>query len=269
MTDIFKAGLLEGSHAVITGGSSGINYAIARRFAEHGANLTLIARTQEKLDRAAGELEEDFGVDALGLSSDVRDYDSMEQVIGQGVEAFGEIDILLCGAAGNFPAPAAGMSANGFKSVVDIDLNGTFNACRAAFQHIKKPGGSVIAISAVQSKLPMAMQSHVCAAKAGIDQLIKTLAIEWSSAGVRANAISPGPVADTEGMKRLTPDEDAEKALTDTIPAGRYARKDEIADLALYLSLPPADYITGAVIDIDGGQTLVGSGSFMNAMMGQ
>ena len=268
MEDVFRDDLLDGDHAVITGGSSGINFGIAKRFAEKGANLTLIARTQEKLDRAADELRDDHGVEALGLSADVRDYDALAGVIEEAVDELGPIDTLVCGAAGNFPAPAVGMSANGFKAVVDIDLGGTFNACRAAFEHFEKPGASVIAISAPQSEQPTPMQSHVCAAKAGVDALVKTLAIEWGDAGVRVNAIQPGPVEDTEGMKRLTPDEESQERVKKALPAGRYARKEEIAELALYLTLPPADYITGSIIPCDGGQMLVGSGSLMDALMG-
>jgi len=268
MTEVFRSGLLEGTHALLTGGSSGVGFGIAQRYAEMGADITLLARTQEKLDEATRELEREHGITALGRSCDVRDYDGMESAIGQAAEELGTIDTLLCAAAGNFPAPAVGMSANGFQSVVDIDLRGTFNACRAAFEHLEKPGASVIAISAAQSTDPTPMQSHVCAAKAGIDALIRTLAIEWGDAGVRANAIRPGPVEDTEGMRRLTPDEDSKQRLADALPAGRFARKDEIANLALYLALPVSEYMTGAVVEIDGGQTLVGSGSVMDAMTG-
>lgn len=268
MTDVFRDGLLEGTHALLTGGSSGIGFGIAKRYAEMGADVTLLARTQEKLDDASEEIEEEHGVTALGLSCDVRDYEGMESTIGEAVEELGPIETLLCGAAGNFPAPAVGMSGNGFGSVVDIDLKGTFNACRAAFEHLEKPGASVIAISAAQSTDPTPMQAHVCAAKAGVDALVKTLAVEWGDAGVRVNAIRPGPVEGTEGMRRLTPDEDSKEQLSDALPAGRFAQKEEIADLALYLALPVSEYMTGSIVDIDGGQTLVGSGAVMDAITG-
>src|SRR4051812_47515635 len=159
---IFRDSLLAGKVAVITGGGSGINLGIAKRFAEHKAKVVLVGRKQEKLDTAVAELQS-IGATAMGLSADVRDYAALESVFAKTREAYGEIDIVLCGAAGNFPAPAIGMSANAFKAVVDIDLLGTFNTCRAAFEHLRKPGASVINISAPQAFAPMLFQSHVCA----------------------------------------------------------------------------------------------------------
>ena len=142
--------------------------------------------------------------------------------------------MLIAGAAGNFPAPVLGMSANGFKAVIDIDLLGTFNVCRAAHQYLTKPGASVIAISAGQADTPMAYQAHVCAAKAGVNLLIQSLALEWGPDGIRLNCIAPGPTEDTEGMRRLAPtDEHRAKVLT-RVPLGRYGTKDELADLALF-----------------------------------
>ena len=142
MSSTFGERILEGKVAVITGGGSGINLAIAERFARHGASVGLIGRTQEKLDNAAKGII-DSGGKAKGFSADVRDYDKLAAAIAAARAEFGEIDILVCGAAGNFPAPALGMSANGFKAVVDIDLLGTFNTCRAAFEHFNRPGASI------------------------------------------------------------------------------------------------------------------------------
>jgi NAD(P)-dependent dehydrogenase (short-subunit alcohol dehydrogenase family) len=159
------------------------------------------------------------------------------------------------------------MSANGFKAVVDIDLLGTFNTCRAAFEHLKRPGASIINISATQAFTPMPMQAHVCAAKAGVDMLTKCLAIEWGPDGVRVNSIAPGAVADTEGMNRLAPTPEIKKQVARGIPLKRFATKDEIADLALFLCSDAASFITGAVVVCDGGQSLAGLGiSIMAAM---
>lgn len=262
MGTAFGDKILSGKVALVTGGGSGINLAIAERLAEHGAKVALIGRTQEKLDGAANAIESQGGV-AAGFSADVRDYDGLAAAIGSAREKYGEIDILVCGAAGNFPAPAIGMSANGFKSVVDIDLLGTFNACRAAYEHLRKPGASVINISATQAFVPMAMQAHVCAAKAGVDMVTRTLALEWGANGVRVNSIAPGAVDDTEGMKRLAPNEKARAFVTRMIPLGRFAEKGEIADLALFLCSDSARFITGTVMVCDGGQSLGGMFSDM------
>jgi NAD(P)-dependent dehydrogenase (short-subunit alcohol dehydrogenase family) len=182
-------------------------------------------------------------------------------------EQYGEIDILVCGAAGNFPAPALGMSSNGFKAVLEIDVLGTFNAARAAFEFLKKPGATVVNISAPQAYLPMPMQAHVCAAKAGVDMLTKCLALEWGADGVRVNSIAPGAVDDTEGMRRLAPTPEIKKQFTRAIPLKRFATRDEIADLALFLSSDAAQFITGAVVVCDGGQSLAGLGMGMMAAM--
>lgn len=256
MGTTFGTKILEGKVALLTGGGSGINLAIAQRFAEHGASVALVGRTQEKLDNAAKGIESSGGK-AAGFAADVRDYEALSAAVAGAHNAFGEIDILVCGAAGNFPAPALGMSANAFKSVIDIDLLGTFNTCRAAFEHLKRPGASIINISATQAFIPMALQSHVCAAKAGVDMVTKTLALEWGSQGVRVNSIAPGAVDDTEGMKRLAPTPKAREFVAKMIPLGRFAEKGEIADLALFLCSDSARFITGTVMVCDGGQALM------------
>ncbi|MFL5479098.1 MAG: SDR family oxidoreductase [Gemmatimonadaceae bacterium] len=268
MSEAFGTKLLAGKNAIVTGGGSGINLAIAKRFAEHGAAVALIGRTKEKLDAAAVEIRNSGGT-ASGHPADVRDYDALAAALKNARDAHGEMDIVVCGAAGNFPAPALGMSANGFKSVIDIDLLGTFNTCRAAFEHLKRPGASIINISATQAFSPMPMQAHVCAAKAGVDMLTKCLAIEWGPEGVRVNSIAPGAVADTEGMRRLAPTPEITKQLTRAIPLQRFATKDEIADLALFLSSDAANFITGAVVVCDGGQSLAGLGVNMMSAMRQ
>jgi NAD(P)-dependent dehydrogenase (short-subunit alcohol dehydrogenase family) len=262
---IFKERLLEGKTAVITGGGSGINLRIAERFAEHGARLVLIGRTQAKLD-AAAEAIASRGGDAIGLSADVREFEALDKVFAAAAERFGEVDLLVCGAAGNFPALATGMSAYGFKAVVDIDLLGTFNTCRAAYKHLRKPGASIINISATFAMMPSAYQAHVCAAKAGVDMITRTLAIEWGPTGIRVNSIAPGPIGDTEGMRRLAPTGEVTERLQSGIPLQRYGTKDEIADLALFLSSSAAAYITGAVVVCDGGQSLLGSGGWVEAL---
>ncbi|HEX2693011.1 MAG TPA: SDR family oxidoreductase [Gemmatimonadaceae bacterium] len=266
MPEVFGENILAGKSAVITGGGSGINFAIAKRFAEHGAKVALIGRTKEKLDKAAADISENGG-SATGHAADVRDYDALARAIKAASDAHGNIDIVVCGAAGNFPAPVLGMSANAFKSVVDIDLLGTFNTCRAVYEYLRRPGASVINISAMQAFTAMPMQAHVCAAKAGVDMLTKCLAIEWGPDGVRVNSIAPGAVDDTEGMRRLAPTPEIRQQLTRSVPLKRFATKDEIADLALFLCTDAASFITGAVVVCDGGQSLAGLGASMMAAL--
>ena len=141
MASTFRDHLLKGKVAFVTGGGSGINLRIAERFAEHGAKVALLGRTRDKLDQASASIKAQGGI-ASGYAADVRDYPALESALKKARDDFGEIDILLCGAAGNFPALSLGMSSNGFKSVIDIDLLGTFNTCRAAYEHLRKPAAS-------------------------------------------------------------------------------------------------------------------------------
>jgi len=255
MESIFRDHLLRDRVAVVTGGGSGIGRRMAERFAEHGSKVVLIGRKQEKLDAAATAIASTGGL-AAAEALDVREYDALEAALERSRQRFGEIDILVCGAAGNFPAPVMGMSAHGFKAVVDIDLLGTFNTCRAAYPHLKKPGAAILSISAAHAEMPVAFQAHVCAAKAGVELLTRTLALEWGPDGIRANCITPGATADTEGMRRLAPTEEARRAFERRIPLRRFGTKDELADLALFLCSDAACYITGAVYYCDGGASL-------------
>jgi len=260
VSKVFADKVLAGKVAFVTGGTSGINLGIALRFAEHGAKVAVLGRNEEKAKAAEAQLKA-LGAEALAVTADVRQYALLEEAIKKAVDAFGPIDVLVNGAAGNFPAPAAGLSANGFKAVVDIDLLGTFNACRAAFEHLRKPGASIINISAPQSYMAAPLQSHVCAAKAGCDMVMRVLAMEWGPVGVRVNAISPGPVEGTEGMARLAPDAATKERVQNAVPLRRFADRGEIADLALFLASPAASYMTGALIPCDGGQALGGFGA--------
>ena len=160
----------------------------------------------------------------------------------------GQLDILVCGAAGNFPAAAAKMSASGFKAVVDIDLLGTFNSARAAFEYLRKPGAAVINISAPQASMPMAYQSHVCAGKAGVDMITRTLAIEWGPLGVRVNSVVPGPIARHRRNESADPDRGNGGRAGQSAALQRYGEKEEIAELVLFLASDAAKYITGAVV---------------------
>ena len=199
----FRPDLLAGHVVFITGGGSGINLGIAETFARLGASVGLCGRTAERLEQARAHLLE-AGAPAVSTAiADVRDAEAVAAAIEQSRSELGPMNTLICGAAGNFPARAEELSANGFRAVIDIDLNGSFNASRAAFEQLQETGGSIVMISAHQAVAPYAGQAHVGAAKAGVEQLVRQLALEWGYRGIRANAIAPGPVEDTEGVRRL------------------------------------------------------------------
>jgi NAD(P)-dependent dehydrogenase (short-subunit alcohol dehydrogenase family) len=145
------------------------------------------------------------------------------------------------------------MSTNGFKAVVDIDLIGTFNVLRAGHAFLRKPGAAVVNISAPQALHPVALQAHVCAAKAGVDMLTRVLAIEWGGDGIRVNSVVPGPIDGTEGMARLAPTPEARETIVRGVPLGRMGTPQDVADLVLFLASPQAAWISGAVIPVDGG----------------
>jgi NAD(P)-dependent dehydrogenase (short-subunit alcohol dehydrogenase family) len=254
----------QGRHVFVAGGSSGINFGIAQAFARAGARLSVISRSTEKVASAAAALEA-LGTEALGMPADVRQPEALQAAYTAAVARFGPIDVLISGAAGNFLARAADMSPNAFKTVVDIDLLGSFNVVHAAYPHLRKPGASVVQISAGQSFIATPFQAHVCAAKAGVDMLTRVLALEWGAEGIRINSIVPGPIADTEGLKRLAPGEDALHAMAQRVPLKRLGTVDDIARIAMLLCSDWGSYITGTVIPVDGGLALSGPRDFSAA----
>ena len=262
ITDYLPTDLFQGKTVFVTGGGSGINLGIARNFAAVGADVGICGRTASTLEAARAELEA-LGARVVTAVADVRDYDALVAAFDKTMEALGPIHTLVCGAAGNFLAPAETLSAGGFKAVVDIDLLGSFNASRAAFEQLKSTGGNILFISAGQSFTPYYAQAHVGAAKAGIDNLMRNLAMEWGRFGIRSNSIAPGPIEGTEGMRRLAPGDEAFHArFKRAIPLGRYGTVDDIGQVAVFLASPLAAYVTGTRVVVDGGQNLPGSGLF-------
>jgi len=273
MNKTFAEGILKDHVAFVTGGGTGITGGVARALAEAGANVALVSRKLEHLEPAANAINEARahgrsptvreGADednpscgeAMAIAADVRNPEEVERAISATVERFGKIDILVNGAAGNFLCAAEELSPNGFGTVVDIDLKGTFNVCRAAFAELKKHRGQILNISATLHYLGTPMQLHVSAAKAGVDALTKNLAVEWGRYGIRANAIAPGPIGDTEGMKRLVPEPIKEK-LKQRIPLGRFGLIKDIEATAIFLCSDAASYISGAIIVVDGAHWL-------------
>lgn len=255
-----------GKTVFVAGGTSGINYGIAQGFARWGAKLVVASRKQDKVDQAVAGLKE-LGAEASGIAFDVREYDAVSEGFAKAVDYFGgPIDVLISGAAGNFPARLNDMSPNAIRSVVEIDLMGTFHVMHAAFAHLTKPGASVINISAPQAYIPMSYQSHVCAAKAGVDMVTRTLAMEWGAEGIRVNSIVPGPIGETEGMARLAPTPELLEAVTKSVPMGRLGTVDDIANAAGLLSSEAGGYISGAILPVDGAWSQAGATSVMSKM---
>ncbi|MCL2919190.1 SDR family oxidoreductase [Shewanella litorisediminis] len=255
-----------GKNILVVGGTSGINLGIARAFAKAGGRVAVASRSQDKVDGALKLLGADNPqVMPLGASFDVRDNDAVLAGVNKVHQGLGSIDILVSGAAGNFPASAAAMSANGFKSVMDIDLLGSFQVLKACYPLLSRPG-VILQISAPQAFVPMPMQAHVCAAKAGVDMLTRTLAMEWSGEGIRINSIVPGPIEGTEGFDRLAPADALKARIAQSVPLGRNGSITDIANCALFLASDFASYINGVVLPVDGGWSLGGASMAMTEL---
>jgi 2,4-dienoyl-CoA reductase [(3E)-enoyl-CoA-producing], peroxisomal len=248
----FSSGLLQNQVAFVTGGATGIGKQICHVLGAHGARVTMASRKQENLEAAVAELRT-AGVDASFGVCDVRDVQAVRSVIDTIVEDQGRLDIVVNNAAGNFPAPMSGISPNGFKAIVDIDLLGTYNVTRCAFDAwLSDHGGNIVNISAPFQQKGVVFQSHVAAAKAGVDSLTRTCAVEWGPYGIRVNAIAPGSIGGTEGVRRfaeaVTGGDDRPRN-----PLGLQGDGSDIAYLALFLCSPMARFVSGQVIAVDGG----------------
>ena len=247
----FRSDLLKGRAALITGGGTGICRGIALAFAAHGCDVAITSRKTDHLEPTAEELRA-TGVRVLARPADVREYAAVEAVVNDAANAFGRLDIVVNGAAGNFICSAEHLSPNGFGTVVDIDLKGTFNVSRAALRHLEPRGGSILNVSATLQYLATLGQVHASAAKAGVDAVTRTLAGEWGRYKIRVNGIAPGPVEGTEGVRRLSTPE-SRAAIVERCPLGRLATIDDVANAALFLVSDAASFITGVTLVVDGG----------------
>ncbi len=251
---IFANGILKDHVAFVTGGGTGITGGVARALAEAGAAVALISRNMDHLQPAADAINQKGGK-AIAVAADVRQPEAVEAAVAATIAQLGKIDIVVNGAAGNFLCNAEQLSPNGFGTVVDIDLKGTFNVCRATFEQLKEHRGQILNISATLHYLGTPMQLHVSAAKAGVDALTRNLAVEWGRYGIRVNGIAPGPIEDTEGMQRLVP-EPVKERLKKHIPLGRFGRIADIEKAAVFICSDAAGYINGNTLVVDGGQWL-------------
>ncbi len=233
----------------MTGGGTGIGRGIAEALGEHGARICIAARRADVLAAAVEELEA-AGIQAMWVPCDVREPAQVEAVIEAILERWGRLDIVVNNAAGNFAAPIEGLSYNGFKAIVDIDLRGTYHVTKAAFEGaLKQSGGHIINITAPFERMGVAFQAHVAAAKTGVDSLTRTCAVEFGPHGVRANALAPGAIGGTEGMDRIGSGDERDARC----PIGYVGAPRDIANAVLFLCSSAAAYISGQVICVDGG----------------
>ena len=262
---VFQPELLAGRVALVTGGGTGIGLGIAASLAGAGAEVAIASRNPAHLEPAASQLRTG-GAMVSAVEVNVREPDSVSRMVDQVVKQHGRLDILVNNAAGNFYAPSATLSPNAWRAVVETDLYGTFYCCQAAYPHIKAQGGGrIISISMTLHYRGWPLMAHATAAKAGVDALTRTLALEWARDRITVNAIAPGPIP-TEGVKKAftPPGSDApdlfgmEKYAAESIPLGRWGKPEDIGQMVTYLGSPAGEWITGAIMVVDGGAWLGG-----------
>jgi NAD(P)-dependent dehydrogenase (short-subunit alcohol dehydrogenase family) len=257
--------LLEGQVILVTGGGTGLGRSMSRRFAELGARVALCGRRREVAEATAREITETTGGEALGLGCDVRDYEAVESFVDAAAQRFGKVTGLVNNAAGNFLAQTEKLSPNGFRTVVDIVLQGSFHATlafgrrviRQAAEGAENRGGTVLSIVTTYAWTGSAFVVPSAAAKAGVLAMTRSLAVEWARHGIRLNAIAPGPFPTEGAFSRLLPPEVLEGAKR-RIPLGRFGEHEELENLAVYLMSDRSAFVNGEVVVIDGGEWLSG-----------
>jgi peroxisomal 2,4-dienoyl-CoA reductase len=263
---IFAPDLLAGRVALVTGGGTGIGFGIASCLMRAGASVAIASRKPDHLAPAVERLTAGGGR-AIAVETNVREPEAVTRMMGRVADELGRLDILVNNAAGNFYAPSATLSANAWRAVVETDLYGTFHCCQAAYPSLRASGsGRIISISMTLHYRGWPLMAHATAAKAGIDALTRTLALEWAPDRITVNAVAPGPIP-TEGVKKaFTRPEKTEPDgfLMDAfvqreIPAGRWGTPEDIGHMVTYLASPAGEWITGAIMVVDGGQWLAGS----------
>ncbi|KDN49207.1 NAD(P)-binding protein [Tilletiaria anomala UBC 951] len=252
-TSIFKNDIFKGKVAFVTGGGSGICQTMTLNLMQHGCSAAIVGRKADRLQASADWLQKQAGngTKCIATPADVRTPTDLNEAVRKTVEAFGRIDFVICGAAGNFLAPMDGLSENAFRTVIEIDLLGTYNTFKATIDELKKSHGAYIHISATLHYNGLPWQAAASAAKAGIDALNQSIAVEYGPFGVRSNVIAPGLIADTEGADRLTP-KGAEDFMSMRIPLQRSGQKGDIGNMAIFLFSDAASYISGSRFIVDG-----------------
>lgn len=256
--ETFRSDLLAGQAALVTGGGTGIGRGVALALASHGADLILASRRRAHLEPTAEEIRA-LGRRAHALELDVRDPEAADACIESALSELGRIDLLVNNAAGNFLVRAAELSPRGWKAVVEIVLTGTFNMSQAVYPVMRDAGGgSIINVTTTYVGTGAPLMAHSGAAKAGVLNLTRTLAVEWGGDGIRVNAVAPGLVEETEGAKRLAESIGYTEVYREQVPLGRLVRIEDVADTVLFLASPAASHVTGVEITVDGGASLGG-----------
>jgi NAD(P)-dependent dehydrogenase (short-subunit alcohol dehydrogenase family) len=263
---MFTDKTLDGKTILITGGGSGLGLAMAKAFSNTGAKVAICGRKEDRLKSAAAEISAS-GSPVFTVPVDVRDYEAVGAMIEKIESEFGQLNGLVNNAAGNFLFPSEDLSPNGFKTVVDIVLHGTFNCTRHFGGRLIERGtpGSILNIVTTYTETGSAFVMPSACAKAGVLAMTNSLAAEWAGYGIRLNSIAPGPFPTEGAWSRLMPDPKIEEQYKKKIPAGRYGRHEELANLAVFLMSDLSPYITGECVAIDGGERLM-AGQFNSLM---
>jgi NAD(P)-dependent dehydrogenase (short-subunit alcohol dehydrogenase family) len=260
---MFQKDLLQRKRILITGGGTGLGKATAQRFLELGAEVYICGRRQEILAATEKELRERTGGKIHAHPCDVRDAAAVEEMIAA-IWAEGPLDVLMNNAAGNFLARTEELSLGAFQSVIGIVLMGTLHTTMACGRRwlAAKRGGVVLNITTTYTTTGSAYVVPSAVAKAGVQALTRSLAVEWGNRGIRMNAIAPGPIPTEGAFSRLLPRPELEDAAKKRIPLGRFGTTDEFANLAAFLVSDGSGYINGEVVTMDGGEWLQGAGEF-------
>lgn len=254
---IFRDDILEGQVALVTGGGTGIGAATARELAHLGATVVIASRKREHIEPAAAGLSAETGRTVYGDVVDIRDREAVEALVSRIIEQHGRLDLLVNNGGGQFFSPAETIRGKGWDAVVATNLTGTWNMTRAAFDGwMSEHGGRIVNITML-TKRGFPGMTHSVAARAGVEAMTRSLAVEWAGRGVLINCIQPGLIL-SNGFRNYPGGLQLAEQMRTTVPLKRLGGMDDIAWLIAYLSSPAGAYVTGQVWTVDGGKELWG-----------